>query len=388
MPSGGNSRLCSVSLSLSLLVSLVNQTGTYNFCVFVPTLLCILCRSSSSRFLSAGSLYLYYFASVSLTRSLFPFCLSFSLSLFLSVRHLCVPGFLGVLLLSLFAPLSSEKELLPFLSLPQKPFFQISERYPPLVEARAEVEKVLRDCLVEAEEYLSVFEAFHFLSESTHPNNAKPTAASTRKKELSDFFAPLDLNGIRDALSLYHNAIYEVQAVCPREIHTRLITLDCAQAKTTLVQYAKDLWYDSCRRVDVYLSDLIQEVVAGWTELHERVLTIPTTETELAELKDLLSKISDFTEPLTLKTKLIHELIDLLSSFNYAIKKSMHEEAFRTYSWPLQIKFDLVETTGILEQGRLRVKTPHTQTANKDQGRSLLASTLTPCLQRYPPSVY
>ncbi|KFG64035.1 dynein heavy chain, n-terminal region 2 protein, partial [Toxoplasma gondii RUB] len=238
----------------------------------------------------------------------------------------------------------NEKELLPFLQLPNPPLYEISATYEPLNETREAVQSVLRTCLGKAENYIALFNKFAYLSSDV---------AEGAKNAHVDF-DPSDLPSVRERLEKYHTAMFEIETVCPTEVKLQMIVLDCSHVKETLSAKAEKLWKAECERVSKFIEDEIAAVVREWNDLHDRVLTIPTTEEELGSLKNLIATINELSDPLTSRTRFIHEAIDLLASVNFAINKTVHEEAYRAFSWPLQIKFDLVETGGILEKGRLR----------------------------------
>ncbi|KEP67028.1 UNVERIFIED_CONTAM: dynein heavy chain, n-terminal region 2 protein [Hammondia hammondi] len=238
----------------------------------------------------------------------------------------------------------NEKELLPFLQLPNPPLYEISATYELLNETREAVQSVLRTCLGEAENYIALFNKFAYLSSDV---------AEGAKNAHVDF-DPSDLPSVRERLEKYHTAMFEIETICPTEVKLQMVVLDCSHVKETLSAKAEKLWKAECERVSKFIADEIAAVVREWNDLHDRVLTIPATEEELGSLKNLIATINELSDPLTSKTRFIHEAIDLLASVNFAINKTVHEEAYRAFSWPLQIKFDLVETGGILEKGRLR----------------------------------
>ncbi|PFH38385.1 dynein heavy chain protein [Besnoitia besnoiti] len=237
-----------------------------------------------------------------------------------------------------------EQELLPFLDLPDRPLYEISASFEPLREAREMVHEVLRAALGEAENYLATFDKFKYLN----------SAAEHGKNGQHADFDPSDVPRVQAHLEKYHTAMFEIQTECPAEVRLKMVVLDCADVKAKLTARAEALWRDGCEIVAKSVEQQVTSVMNDWSELHDRILAIPATEEELASLKILIAKINELTDPLVAKTKLIHETIDLLASFNFPIDKAVHEEAYKAFSWPLQIKFDLVETTGILEQGRLR----------------------------------
>ncbi|CBZ53630.1 hypothetical protein NCLIV_034170 [Neospora caninum Liverpool] len=239
---------------------------------------------------------------------------------------------------------SLEKEFLPFVEMQNPPLYEISATYEPLKETREVVQRVLQTCLREAENYLALFNKFAFLSNdiAEHAKNARAG------------FDPSDLSRVRECLKKYHAAMFEIQTACPTEVKLQMIILDCSHVKETLSARAERLWKAECERVSTFIADQVAVVMKEWSDLHDRVLTIPATEEELGSLKTLIATINELADPLTAKTKFIHEAIDLLASFNFSINKSVHEDAYRAFSWPLQIKSDLIETGEILEQGRLR----------------------------------
>lgn len=226
-----------------------------------------------------------------------------------------------------------EHELVPFCNLVQKEMFEIDTDFEPLVEAKITTEEVVRHCLVGPQEIQAEYQKFaHLLLE-----------------EIQDL-DPLDIDAMRDRIGAYMKAGTEIETLTATVMKFPFFELHCVDIIATLSSCAYQLAGVCKEAVNQSIQQRSTNVLLEWNDTHNRILSNPEDEEELAKLKQFMSDINQLkTKPLMTTTRHVHKQIDMLSDFSFGVDKVTVEKAFKSFAWPLQIQIDVCDSERSLD---------------------------------------
>eukprot|EP00820_Chromera_velia_P013184 Cvel_23772.t1-p1 / transcript=Cvel_23772.t1 / gene=Cvel_23772 / organism=Chromera_velia_CCMP2878 / gene_product=Dynein heavy chain 7, axonemal, putative / transcript_product=Dynein heavy chain 7, axonemal, putative / location=Cvel_scaffold2493:30-23749(-) / protein_length=3778 / sequence_SO=supercontig / SO=protein_coding / is_pseudo=false len=308
--------------------------------------------------------------------------------------------------------MSAEPELLPFCSLDSTVLYPLTSSHGPLVDAKKRLADVVNDCLRAPADLLAKFKEFEYLlsqtvrmvttpeaergekppeqpelkeTEDTEATQAAdeatkeseggeaqdtvtegvtadgtgvPSAAEggTASEQLDPMKAPvllvdvIDIQKTRQQLMALKDARDQIQAVSSSLVTLPLFQIDAEAALEALdaAVVARSNEVLQALEDSIYRRSLF--ILEKWQDAHERVIRPPKDEEELRELKNFLASIKQsLEEPLMAMTKHVHQQINLASSFSFAVSDEAVEAAFRSFSWPLELRINVSNTTQNLE---------------------------------------
>lgn len=226
-----------------------------------------------------------------------------------------------------------EYELVPFCALPASLMFEISTDFQALKEAKKTTEEVVRECLKGPQEVQAMYESYSYLL----------------LEEVVDL-DPMDVEGVRERTAAYMKAGMEIEKLTSSVVKSPFFELHCKEIIETLSSRAYYLAGICLNAVSKNIQERSSAVLQEWLETHERILSNPEDEEELAKLKQFMADINQLkTKPLMATTRHVHKQIDMLSDFSYEIEHEVVERAFRSFAWPLQIQIDVCDSERSLD---------------------------------------
>jgi len=226
-----------------------------------------------------------------------------------------------------------ECELVPFCVLPQGLMFEVDRDFSPLAEAKLTTEEVVRSCLRGPQEVQDMYEAYAYLL----------------LEDVEDL-DPLDVEGVRERTAAFMKAGTEIEKLTATVLKFPFFELHCQEIIETLSSRAYYLADICLTAVAQSIQERSSAVLQEWLETHERILSNPEDEEELARLKQFMSDINMLkTKPLIATTRHVHKQIDMLSDFSREIECEVVERAFRSFAWPLQIQIDVCDSERSLD---------------------------------------
>jgi dynein heavy chain len=226
-----------------------------------------------------------------------------------------------------------EFELVPFCSLVQDIMYKVDPADPLLIEAKRATEEVIRNCLKGPQEVQSMYQQYAYLL----------------SEEVVDLDA-LDIDGVRQRTAAYMQAGMEIEKLTASVVKSPFFELRCTDIIEHLSSRAYYLASICLSTVSHSVQQRSTSVLNEWLETHERILSNPDDEEELAQLKQFMSDIMQLkTKPLMATTRHIHKQIDMLSDFNYDIEHEVVERSFRSFGWPIQIQIDVCDSERSLD---------------------------------------
>jgi dynein heavy chain len=232
-----------------------------------------------------------------------------------------------------------EHELVPFCGLGRKRMYEVDETYDLLVDAKHRVAAVLKKCLEGPQALLEEYEGYSFLLTETLPEDLDAE----------------DVGRMEELVKKYLDAANAVERdVSATIVQYPLFELTCYSIIDVLSSCARTLANSILEMMVQKVNDLANENWDTWEATHNRVLSHPSNEVELKDLKDFMSSIASVTNPLQEQTRQIHLMIGVLSRFNVSPTQEIIEKAFRSFSWPLQIRVDVFDATRSLDNQKVQ----------------------------------
>jgi dynein heavy chain len=226
-----------------------------------------------------------------------------------------------------------EHELVPFCNLPQNLMFDIGEEGVLLEDAKAATKEVFLACLEGPKQVQAMYQEYAYLL----------------TEEVRDI-DPLDIDDVQERTQAYVDAGTAIEKLTATVMKFPLFELHCKDIIAVLSARAYYLANTCLAAVARNVQDRSQEVLQEWLETHDRILSNPEDEEELAKLKQFMSEIQVLkTRPLMNTTRHIHQQIDMVSGFNYHIEHEHIERAFSSFAWPLQILIDVNDSERSLD---------------------------------------
>eukprot|EP00929_Paragymnodinium_shiwhaense_P038466 TRINITY_DN20312_c0_g5_i1.p1 TRINITY_DN20312_c0_g5~~TRINITY_DN20312_c0_g5_i1.p1 ORF type:complete len:4379 (-),score=957.45 TRINITY_DN20312_c0_g5_i1:503-13639(-) len=232
-----------------------------------------------------------------------------------------------------------EYELVPFCSLSQGLMFEIDDGgLQTLADAKCQTEEVLRKCLKGPQEIQELYQQYAYLL-----------------AEEADDLDPLHIDRMRTLIDEYLTAGEEIEKLTASVQKFPLFEVECHEIVDILARRAYEL-ADMCMdAVDQNIKDRSSAVLHEWHSTHERILSNPEDEEELANLKIFMADIQRLVvRPLIDTTKHIHQQINMLADFSRPVDTAVVEQAFQLFSWPLQINSDVVVSERSLDSRKQR----------------------------------
>eukprot|EP00931_Biecheleriopsis_adriatica_P034701 TRINITY_DN20021_c0_g4_i1.p1 TRINITY_DN20021_c0_g4~~TRINITY_DN20021_c0_g4_i1.p1 ORF type:complete len:4150 (-),score=1074.99 TRINITY_DN20021_c0_g4_i1:152-12580(-) len=242
-----------------------------------------------------------------------------------------------------------EYELVPFCNLPQHLMFElhvdpVAEEEPThhfgpvseaqlLREAKAATEEVIEHCLKGPEEVQALYQKYaHLMNE-----------------EVGDLDV-LDVEGVRARTASYMQAGTEIEKLTTEIMKFPLFELHCHEIISSLSERAYALAGNCLQGVSHSIEERSQAVLNEWLDTHNRILSNPEDEEELANLKQFMNDLPQLkTKPLMETTRHIHTQINMLSDFSCDVESEVVERAFSSFAWPLQIQIDVGDSERSLD---------------------------------------
>ena len=243
--------------------------------------------------------------------------------------------------------MSIEYELVPFCNLPQHLMFELQadkgdkgEEASPTDEvqllraAKAATAEVIEECLHGPRQVQASYQEYSYLF----------------REEVGGDLDPLDVEAVQAKTDAYLQAGTEIEKLMTEVVKFPLFELHCMDIIQQMSQRAYHLGGCCLQTVAQNIQERSQAVLTEWHETHERILSNPEDEEELAELKQFMSDLPQLkTKPLMQTTRHIHTQINMLADFSFQIDSEVVERAFSSFAWPLQIQIDVGDSERSLD---------------------------------------
>ncbi|CAL1158737.1 unnamed protein product [Cladocopium goreaui] len=200
--------------------------------------------------------------------------------------------------------------------------------------AKAATAEVIEDCLFGPREVQAKYQKYAYLFH----------------EEVGADLDPLDVESVRVRTEAYLQAGTEIEKLTTEIVKFPLFELHCTDIIQHMSQRAYHLAACCLETVAQSIQERSQAVLNEWQETHERILSNPEDEEELANLKQFMADLPQLkTKPLMQTTRHIHTQINMLADFSFFIDNEVVERAFSSFAWPLQIQIDVGDSERSLD---------------------------------------
>jgi dynein heavy chain len=239
-----------------------------------------------------------------------------------------------------------EFEMIPFCNLSQdfkfyNPLTDADGRkcdYPLLKDTKAHTAEVIIECMKGPQETQAQFQNYAYLL--------------TEQIEELD---PLDVEGTKEKVAAYMKAGREVEILTASVLRFPLFQLQCAGIIEALSSCAYGLADRCLNEVADNIGQRSTDVLTQWNDTHDRILSTPEDEGELAALKEFMAKVDKTVKrPLMAQTSEVLEQLKMVEGFFHEVSPASIEDTFMAFSWPLTIQLDIMQAETKLDKEKIQ----------------------------------
>jgi dynein heavy chain len=166
---------------------------------------------------------------------------------------------------------------------------------------------------------------------------------------------PTDVEGTRERVAEYMKAAREVEQLTVAVHEFPLFHLECSGIMETLSSRGNSLAKECLDGTSESISQRATDILDEWQGTHEKILSTPEDEAELAELKEFMAKVDKTVKrPLEARTKEVMEQLNMVEGFFQQVDESVVKDAFMAYSWPIQIQLDIMQAEAQLDKEKIQ----------------------------------
>lgn len=166
---------------------------------------------------------------------------------------------------------------------------------------------------------------------------------------------PLNVEETRAKVAAYQKAGMEIERLTATVLHFPFFELQCAGIIESLSSCAYGLANQCLDTVAQSISERASEVLTEWEATHDRILSSPEDEEELAKLKEFMATVDkQVKKPLMAKTQEVLQQLDMVEGFFHAVDESAIERAFWSFTWPIQIQLDVMDAERQLDKEKIQ----------------------------------
>ena len=234
--------------------------------------------------------------------------------------------------------ISLEADLVPFMNIPKTPVYELTEDNPWVVTAKEEINSLFERYTEGPQEMLAKYKEFEWIGKL----NAKDFIQKLMNTNPST-------DRLRDELAKLKEAKDKLSVFSTLEVNFELFQIQCEKFKTALrkkIDKAKHTYLDT---ISKFCADEITSIHSSYDFIAKKVMTLPTNEGELFELKQFARNIKNRKVELQKQESSVIQHTLILEDYQFSIDEEVSIQLWMCKNLPTAIDISAKEGMGRLE---------------------------------------
>ena len=220
--------------------------------------------------------------------------------------------------------------LVPFMNFKPEPSFNLMEDYPMIVWAREQINGFLEDYSEEPQQLLKEYKKFEWIGKLKVDEYLKGV-----------FDVKPSIGKLQDELNRFKNAKNELQQLSTNTVNYDFFQIECSQLKEDVRLKIDQVIKDLLDRISKFCEGEVNKINKEYSDMCEKIKTVPTNEDELFELKQFAKNMKSRDLELVKRLKDVFFHYTILEEYHYPIDNEVIERMWLSKPWPREIEIQL-----------------------------------------------
>lgn len=226
-----------------------------------------------------------------------------------------------------------EDDLMPFLQKEKLPNFPITEDFPWIVDAAAQIDQMFEENIVGPLELLERYKQYEYILNVD------------RKQLIKELFGEqkAPLKDLREKIQHYQDAYTAILNLSNDVVDFPLFRVVAGKMKESLSHQAGKIKEKLLENVYNFCKKTVEKIYQSYTNMNNTIMTDPNNERELVATREFIKDTPNKVEQLTQELNEVYRHYCLLEDFSYKYQDADIETFWMQKMWPLEISSALTD---------------------------------------------